>query len=142
MSERAFLIFVYSVKIRVRRPRWLKLMGWEIIICREVVELSSISQMAEETFGDYVKGVVDVEKKILGLGGELHSDIEEVLLSQGSFQQNLWGINVYPGAGWPEMVEFDSLINIRPRQNNRSRYVEDEVLRYDILKLVDELVQR
>lgn len=70
--------------------------------------------MAEGTFGDFVKGVVDVEQGILGLGGELHSDIGEILLAQGSVQQNLWGINIHPEEGWPDMVEFDSLINIDP----------------------------
>ncbi|HBR57552.1 MAG TPA: hypothetical protein DEA22_08800 [Blastocatellia bacterium] len=98
--------------------------------------------MAEDTFGDYVKGVVDVEQKILGLGGELHSDIEEVLLQQGSVQQDLWGINLHPNESWPEIVEFDSLINIRPRQNNRSRSVEDPSLRERILKLIEEKLQR
>lgn len=117
-------------------------MNWEIKICAEPVDLSTVRRMAEETFGDYVKGVVDIEEKLLGLGGELHSDIEQLLLSQGSVQQNLWGINLYPEESWPEMVEFDSLINIRPRQNNRSRYVEDETLRDEILKLIEELVQR
>ena len=65
-----------------------------------------------------------------------------MLLRQGSTQQNLWGINLYPYESWPEMVEFDSLINIRPRQNNRSRDVEDEALRERILKLVEEKVRR
>ncbi len=119
-------------------------MNWEIRVYKykETVDLSTVIQMAEETFGDYVKAVVDVEKKILGLGGELHSDIEEVLLNQGSVQQDLWGINLYPNESWPETVEFDSLINIRPRQNNRSRYIEDASLREKILKLIEEAVQR
>ena len=104
--------------------------------------MSTVIQMAEETFGDFVKGVVDIEQNLLGLGGELHSDIEEVLLNQGSAQQNLWGINVHPHENWPEMVDFDSLINIRPRQNNRSRDVEDELLRERILKLIEVILRR
>ncbi len=119
-----------------------KLMDWEIRIFKDAIDLSNIAQMAEETFGDYVKGVVDIEQKLLGLGGELHSDIEEILLSQGSIQQNLWGINLHPHESWPEMVEFDSLINIRPRQNNRSRDVEDGELRERILKLIEEKLRR
>lgn len=117
-------------------------MDWEIRIFREPIDLPVVSQMAENTFGYFVKGVVDVDQKILGLGGELHSDIEELLLNQGSIQQNLWGINLHPGESWPDMVEFDSLINIRPRQNNRSRYVEDEKLGDEILKLIDGIVRR
>lgn len=117
-------------------------MDWEIRVYEDAVEMSTVAQMAEKTFGDYVKGVVDIEQKLLGLGGELHTDIEEVLLSQGSTQQNLWGINLHPTERWPEMVEFDSLINIRPRQNNRSRDVEDPLLRERILKLLAEILQR
>lgn len=119
-------------------------MSWEIRIYKhkETVDLSTVINMADETFGDYVKGVVDIEKGILGLGGELHSDIEEILLNQGSVQQHLWGINIHPNESWPEMVEFDSLINIRPRQNNRSRYVEDASLREQILKFIEQAVQR
>ena len=117
-------------------------MDWEIRIYKDPVDLSTVAQMAEETFGDFVKGVVDIEQKLLGLGGELHSDIEEALLRQGSIQQNLWGINLHPNENWPEMVEFDSLINIRPRQRNRSRDVEDETLRKQILKLIEEIVRR
>ena len=119
-----------------------KLMDWEIRIHKEAVDMSTVIQMAEETFGDFVKGVVDIEQNLLGLGGELHSDIEEVLLNQGSAQQNLWGINVHPHENWPEMVDFDSLINIRPRQNNRSRDVEDELLRERILKLIEVILRR
>jgi hypothetical protein len=117
-------------------------MNWEVRVFKEAVDLSTVSQMAAETFGDFVKGVVDIEQNILGLGGELHSDIEEVLLTQGSIQQDLWGINIHPDESWPDMVEFDSLINIRPRQNNRSRYVEDETLRERILKLIEATIRR
>ena len=117
-------------------------MNWEIRIFSEDLDLSTVAQMADETFGDFVKGVVDIEQKILGLGGELHADIEEVLLTHGSIQQHLWGINLHPDEGWPEMVEFDSLINIRPRQNNRSRYVEDEAVRDRILRLIEGILRR
>ena len=116
-------------------------MNWEIKICEEAVELSIITQMAEATFGDYVKAVVDIRQKILGLGGELHADIEEALLTQGSVQQDLWGVNLYPNESWPEMVEFDSLINIRPRQNNRSRYVGSAEIREQILSVIQEKIQ-
>ena len=117
-------------------------MDWEIKLFKEQVDLATVAQMAEATFGDYVKGVVDIEQQILGLGGELHSDIEDALLRQGSTQQDLWGINVHPSEAWPNMVEFDSLINIRPRQNNRSRDVEDPSLREQILRLIERIVRR
>ena len=113
----------------------------EIKIFTTSVNLSEIKQIAEATFVDFAKGVVDVDKNILGLGGELHADIEAKLLEQGSKQENLWGINLYPEQALPDMLEFDSMINIRPRQNNRSRSVEDLELQKKILDIVTSFVK-
>jgi hypothetical protein len=70
----------------------------------------------------------------------MHADEEAFLLEQGSLQQNLWGINIYPNLEMPNMIEFDSMINIRPNQNNRSRNVEDEIIRKKILEIVTILI--
>jgi hypothetical protein len=88
-----------------------------------------------------VKAVVDVEKGVMAVGAELHADEEAFLLERNSSQENLWGINLYTNRALPEMVEFDSMINIRPRQNNRSRGVEDSVMRERIIAIVRELVK-
>ena len=77
----------------------------------------------------------------MSLGGELHSDEEAALLAQGSSQGDLWGINVYPDKPRPEWVEFDSMINVRPRFGNRSRSVEDPDTRNLILEIVDALIE-
>lgn len=77
----------------------------------------------------------------MALGGELHSDEEAVLLEQGSKQNDLWGINLYPGIRGEDWIEFDSLINIRPSQGNRSRYVEDDATRKEIARIVTLLVE-
>lgn len=71
--------------------------------------------MASEGFGDAVKAVVDVDKKIMAVDGELHAD-EEILLAEkeGSKRENMWGINIYPNKLGDEMIEFDSMINIKP----------------------------
>jgi hypothetical protein len=113
----------------------------EIKIFIEPVPMETVKQMAEATHGDFVKGVVDLEKKLLGLGGDMHSDIEQLMLERGSKQQNLWGINLYPDKPFPDFLEFDSMINIRPRQNNRSRGVDDPKVREQITKLVTDLVK-
>jgi len=89
-----------------------------------------------------VKAVVDVSRRIMAISGELHSDEEAVLLSDGSRQQDLWGINLYPSETESEFVEFDSMINVRPSQNNRSRGVEDFALREMIREIVSSLVVR
>ncbi len=112
----------------------------EIILITKPISLKKIKTIAENRFGDMVKAVVDLEKGIMAVGGDLHSDEEAFLLEKGSLQTNLWGINIYPGLAMPDAVEFDSMINIRPRQNNRSRGVEDEALRKKIMDIVKSLV--
>jgi hypothetical protein len=100
-----------------------------------------LRELASAGFGDFVKAVVDVERRVMAVGGELHADEEAVLLERGSHQGDLWGINIYPDLSQGERVEFDSMINIRPAHNNRSRGVDDPALRDTILGIVEELVQ-
>lgn len=77
----------------------------------------------------------------MAISGELHADEEAFLLERNSRQENLWGINLYPERELPEMVEFDSMINIRPRQGNRSRGVDDVSVQERILLVVNSLVK-
>lgn len=112
----------------------------EIILIEKPITKIDLKPIAEKRFGDMVKAVVDLDKKIIAIGGGLHADEEAYLLERGSTQENLWGINIYPDMKMPDMVEFDSMINIRPRQNNRSRGVEDEKIRNQILEIVKILV--
>lgn len=113
----------------------------KIRIINDKVALAELKKIAEERFGDMVKAVVDIEQKILAIGGEMHADEEWVLLENGSAQANLWGVNLYPGLTDDDFVEFDSMINIRPRQGNRSRNVEDEKVRAKILAVVNLLIE-
>jgi Protein of unknown function (DUF5674) len=106
-----------------------------------LITLAELQSMAREQFGDMVKAVVDVEQALMAIGGELHSDEEAVLLDQGSRQTDLWGINLYPDAAEAELVEFDSMINVRPGQGNRSRSVEDPARRERIQEIVRRLVR-
>lgn len=115
--------------------------GNSICIVAKKISKSELKIIAEERFGDLVKAVVDIKKRIMAVGGELHADEEALLLEQGALQDNLWGINLYPDNSDQEMVEFDSMINIRPSQNNRSRGVEDENIRKIILEIVKELIE-
>ncbi len=101
------------------------------------VELKVI---AAERFGDMVKAVVDIEKNIMAIGGELHADEEAYLIELGSLQGDMWGINIYPDSPPAQFIEFDSMINIRPRQGNRSRGVEDGHIQEKINKVVHSLV--
>ena len=87
---------------------------------------------------EMVKGVVDVEKGLLAIDAELHADLEKLLLDNGSDQFDLWGINLYFDG---ELVEFDSMINIRPTQGNRSRSVENKKTQRQILEIVNHWVE-
>jgi hypothetical protein len=79
---------------------------------------------------------------VMAVDAELHSDEEALLLDQGSRQEDLWGINLYPALAGEDFIEFDSMINLRPAQGNRSRGVDDPAVRERILQIVDALVVR
>jgi len=113
----------------------------EIRVIRDAISRDELRAMAKVQFGDLVKAVVDVERGIMAIGGELQSDEEAVLLDQGSGQQDLWGINLYPDKPLGEWIEFDSMINVRPSQGNRSRNVESPEIRDAIATIVNRLVR-
>ena len=106
------------------------------------ISIPELHQMAQATFGNLVKAVVDIQRRLIVVDAELHSDEEAFLLENGSRQQDLWGINFYPDFDRhsPEFIEFDSMINLRPSQNNKSRLVEDEEIKRAIISIVDEWI--
>ncbi len=104
------------------------------------VSVSELKVMAEAMFGDFVKAVVDIRREVMVVDAELHSDQEALLLGRESSQSDLWGINLYPELTGEDFVEFDSMINLRPSQGNRSRGIQDPVVRDRILEIVDGLV--
>ena len=101
------------------------------------ISISELRTLASKMFGNLVKGVVDVENEILVIDADLHSDEEAFLISNGSDQKNLWGINIYPDLSDEDRIEFDSLINLRPSAGNNSRGVESEDIRNKIIKIVN-----
>lgn len=111
-----------------------------MIILEAPLTRAELSELAENFYGDMIKGVVDVEQELLALDAELHSDLEGMLLDEGSLQEDLWGINLYPEMDDEDFLEFDSLINIRPRQGNRSRDVENEETREKIRAIVNKFI--
>lgn len=105
------------------------------------ISITDLEAMAESRFGNLVKAVVDVERGLMVVDADMHADEEAYLLGDGSRQANLWGINLYPAQfGTRDFVEFDSMINIRPSQGNRSRSVEDADVQGAIVTLVERLV--
>ena len=110
-------------------------------VIAQPLAIEELKKLAANTFVEMIKGVVDVERKLLAVDAELHSDLEALLLQEGSKQNNLWGINLYPEESGDDFIEFDSMINIRPSQNNRSRSVEDEALRKKIIDIVHQRIK-
>ena len=113
-----------------------------MIILDKSISIKDLKVIADELYGDMVKAVADVANNKLAIDAELHSDLERLLLESGSNQENLWGLNIYPEMEGEDFIEFDSLINIRPRQNNRSRYVESAEVRERIIEIVNNFIVR
>jgi len=111
----------------------------EIRIIKEPIKKQELTEMAKKQFGDIIKAVVDIEKEIMAIGPELHSD-GEILLEEkeGSKREYVWGINLYPEQD--DFIEFDSVINLKPSSNNRSRDVENPDIREKIKQIVNKLI--
>ena len=106
------------------------------------LSLEDLRRMAAGMFGDMVKAVVDLDRQLLAVDAELHADLEAMLLEDGSEQRGLWGINLYPDLPPDQFVEFDSMINVRPSQGNKSRGVEDAATRQRIVAVVEQRIAR
>ena len=112
----------------------------KILITTTKITHSQLKELCDHWFGEMVKIVVDIEKGIIGIGGELHADAENLLLEQGSEQENIWGANFYPWHSPEERIYFTALINIRPQQDNPSFEILDEEIRTKVKQLVEKLV--
>ena len=97
----------------------------DIVLVDRKLDHSELARLVGAYFEDMVKYVVDIERRVAAVGGELHADAEKLLLEEGSRQADLWGANYYPGRGAEDCIEYTSLINIRPSQGNRSMLIED-----------------
>ena len=110
-------------------------------IITKILTMDELREMLA-MFGDMVKVVVDVDRELIAIDAELHSDLEALLLEDGSKQTSLWGINLYPDIPDDGFIEFDSMINMRPSQGNRSRGVDNEEMRKKIVVVVTKRVKR
>jgi hypothetical protein len=108
-----------------------------ILIIREPATAEQIAQM-EQTFGVMIKLAVDIRRSILAGGGELHADCEQVLLEDGSQQEDVWGADWYPNE---KKVAFEALINIRPRQQNFGLEIQNPALREQVEATARQLLE-
>jgi len=113
----------------------------EIKIVKDSINKKELIDIAKGQFGDLVKAVVDVGQRIMAVGGEMHADEEVMLMEQeGSKREHTWGINLYPEKSGEELIEFDSIINIKPSYGNRSRDVGNPETREEIKMIVNKLI--
>ena len=107
-----------------------------IHLLKEKAVPSQIQEMLHE-YENMIKIVVDIRHRYLSGCGEMHADCESVLLEDGSEQDDLWGANWYPSE---QRIEFESLINIRPRLGNRNILIQDENLRRQVESVTRKLL--
>jgi len=112
----------------------------DIVILDRRIEPAELARLVRLFFEDMVKYVVDVERRVAAVGGELHADAEQLLLDSGSRQSDLWGANYYPSRGRDACIEYTSLINIRPSQGNRSMQIEDPAIRERVQEVTFALI--
>jgi len=108
-------------------------------VIRLLKEKATSEQTQEmlQSYESMIKIVVDIRRRFLAGGGEMHADCESALLDEGSEQDDLWGANWYPHE---QRIEFESLINIRPRLGNRSIVIQDENLRRQVEAVTQEIL--
>ena len=112
------------------------------IVKQEGITLEEMRALAHEQYGDIVKAVVDVAQEIMGIGGELHVDIQSLLIDkEHSGGDTTWGINLYLDKAGDDFIEFDSMINLKPLIGNRTRNVEDDKTQDVIRDIVKRLVR-
>jgi len=114
----------------------------ETRIVRNKVSIDELRTLAHEQYGDIIKAVVDIKQEILGVGGELHIDIQSLLVEkENSLGQDTWGINLYLEKTGKDFIEFDSMVNLKPLLGNKTRSIENLEIQNKIREIINKLVQ-
>ena len=112
-------------------------------IIKDKIEIAELKEMAKNMYESLVKAVVDIEKGIMAVDAPMHIDEEQLLMEEEKSEpKNLWGINIWPGKEGAEFIEFDSMINVRPSQDNKSRDVKNPEIRKKIIDIVNKRIER
>jgi hypothetical protein len=108
------------------------------LIIHIVYEPATPEQITEmlEANRVYIKTVVDIRRRILAGGGEMHSDCEAVLLDDGSQQGDIWGASWSPIS---QEIFYESMVNLRPHQN-RAMQILDPAIRKQVQQIIYRLL--
>lgn len=109
-------------------------------IITESESFQTILAEKQVDLGEILKIVVDLQQQIIGVDAEMHADIEEVMLKQGSKQDDLWGANLVQMDTGTYEIEYTSFINIRPGQGNRAMEVQDLERRRQMETIIRNLI--
>ncbi len=115
---------------------------FEINIIKNKISCEDLNKIAGQNYGDMVKAAVDISREIIAIGGEWHADAEKILLEDGSNQADIWGINLYPNKSGTELIEYSSLINIRPRAGNRGQDIESIEIKEKIFQIINKFIEQ
>ena len=111
-----------------------------IKVIKDPVSVEDVRTLAREIYRDMVKGVADIKRGVIALGGEWHMDANAALIADGSEQHDVWGFNLHPETRGDAAIKYVSLINIRPAQGSRSMEIHNDELRGKILAIVKRLI--
>jgi hypothetical protein len=107
-----------------------------ILIIREPATSEEIEEMLK-TWEVFIKIAVDIERKVIAGGGVRHYECEQELLKDGSRQRDIWGADWSPST---QEIVFESIINIRPSQNNRSMVIRSPEIRERVTQITQQLL--
>ncbi|MBU0713641.1 hypothetical protein KJ762_02445 [bacterium] len=111
-----------------------------LLLIDKKIDTITILKLCQAHFGNFIKFVADIDRKVIAAGGEMHADAEVLLLNNGSKQVSLWGANLYPENEPEKRIEFESFINIRPLDDNMALTVQNAEIRHKIKNLVEALL--
>ena len=109
-----------------------------IIILDHKINIEEVKKLADFWYGTMIKGTVDIESGRVALGGDYHIESSEILTSSGSKFEDIWGFNIRFEENEDGVLEFDSMVNIKPNLGNRSRSINNQ----EIIKKVTEIIKK
>jgi len=113
----------------------------KVQIVREKISKEELARIAKDGFGNMVKVDVDVKREILTIGGEWHSEGDELLSQEeGYSREHVWGVNFYPWNPPEKRIVYTSLINIKPNLGNRTTEIQEKEMREKIHKIIEKLL--
>ena len=113
-------------------------MDTKIKILDKKISIDEVKKLADIWYGTMIKGAVDIKSERVALGGDYHIEDSELLTSTGSKFEDIWGFNIRFEENLDGVLEFDSMVNIKPNFSNRSRKIGNE----EIIKKATEIILR